>query len=68
MKFEKRFATLDEILICQRSPFHKTGLGYSEKNETSKEDPTSLKQLREGNTKSYVDVLKNPINVEDNNG
>jgi hypothetical protein len=43
MKFEKISATLDEILNCQRSPFDKTGLGYSEKKETAKEDPTSSK-------------------------
>jgi hypothetical protein len=48
MKFEKSSATLDEILNCQRSPFDKTGLGYSEKKETAKEDSTSSKQLSEG--------------------
>jgi hypothetical protein len=66
MKFEKSFATLDEILNCQRSPIDKTCLGYSEEKETVKEDSTSSKQLSEGNTKSYGDLLKNPIKVEDN--
>jgi hypothetical protein len=37
MKFEKSSTTLDEIQNCQRSPLDKTNLGYSEKNETTKE-------------------------------
>jgi hypothetical protein len=66
INFEKSSVTLDEILIFQRSPFDRTGLGYREKKEISKEDPTSSKQVSERKTKSYVDVLKTPIKVEDN--
>jgi hypothetical protein len=60
MKFEKISTTLNEILSYQRSPFEKFGLGYKKKKETDKEASTSSKKL------SYVDVLKNPIKVEDN--
>jgi hypothetical protein len=67
MKFEKISTTLNEILNCQRSPFDKTGLGYSEKKEVANEEAsTSSKQSSEERTKSYVDILKKSIKVEDN--
>jgi hypothetical protein len=43
IKFENNSSSLNEILNCQRSPFDRTGLGYSENKETTKEDPTSSK-------------------------
>jgi hypothetical protein len=67
MKFQKSSTTLNEILNCQRSPFDKTGLGYSEKKvDVEEEASTSSKQSSEEKTKSYVDILKKYIKVEDN--
>ena len=66
MKFEKSSVALEEILNCQRSPFDKTVLGYSEKKEVSNEEAsTSSKQSSEERTKSYADILKTSIKVEE---
>jgi hypothetical protein len=60
MKFEKSSTTLSEILNCQRSPFDKTVLGYSEKKEVSNEEAsTSSKQSSEERTESYAYIIKN---------
>jgi hypothetical protein len=41
MKFEKISTTLNEILNFQRSPFDRTGLGYSEKKEVANEEAST---------------------------
>jgi hypothetical protein len=66
LTFGKSTEILYKILNYQRYPFEKNVLGYSEKKETTKEDPTSSKHMNERKAKSYVDVLKIPIEVEDN--
>ena len=60
MKFEKSSTILDELLSYQWSPSDKTGIIYSKAKKVSNE------QSSKGKTKSYVDVLKNSIKIENN--
>jgi hypothetical protein len=69
LKFEKNTEILDDIIKFQRSPLIKTIIGYDKSQMTTKEyskttDPS--KKVNEEKSKSYDDVLKNPINDEDN--
>lgn len=61
LKFEKSTAILDEILNSQRSPFDKTGLGYT------CEGSSSTMQKDEEEPNRYVVVLKDSIKNEEYN-
>jgi hypothetical protein len=71
-KFGKSTEILDNILIFQRSPFIKIGLGYDEKQKTHEGD-ASIKVTKppetenEESPKSYPNILKGSINNENNN-
>jgi hypothetical protein len=60
LKFEKSIAILDNILIYQRSPSIKTGLGYDYNQNTLEKDASSMssKNKIEEKSESYADVLK----------
>ena len=69
LKFGKSIEILDNILNCQRSPFLKTGLGYNDKQKTTKGD-ASIKVTKpsekenEENPESYANILKGSTNNE----
>jgi len=65
LNFEKSSVVLDEIIIYQKSPLIKTGLGYNNNQNTLEEDESS-KSIEE-KSKISRNVLKGSNCSEDNN-